>query len=46
LSRGCGAGKSSGFAFCLEATGFEQTDTHLIASFDEETFPSYDVHEV
>jgi ribosomal protein L11 methyltransferase len=30
----------------LEATGFEQTDTHLIAYFDEETFPSYDVHEV
>jgi ribosomal protein L11 methyltransferase len=30
----------------LEATGFEQTDTHLIAFFNEEDFPSYDVNEV
>lgn len=28
----------------LNATGFEQTDTHLLAYFEEEHFPSYDVH--
>lgn len=28
----------------LQATGFEQTDTHLLAYFEEETFPSYEVH--
>jgi ribosomal protein L11 methyltransferase len=30
----------------LNATGFEQTDTHLIAYFEEDTFLSYEVHEV
>ena len=30
----------------LEATGFEQTDTHLIAYFNEDAFPSYAVNEV
>ena len=30
----------------LEATGFEQTDTHLVVYFEEETFPNYEVHEV
>jgi ribosomal protein L11 methyltransferase len=30
----------------LSTTGFEQTDTHLIAYFEEESFPSYDVHEL
>lgn len=28
----------------LPATGFEQTDTHLIAYFEEETFQSYEVY--
>jgi ribosomal protein L11 methyltransferase len=32
--------------FGLDATGFEQTDTHLVAYFAEEQFPSYNVHEV
>ncbi|HYH14898.1 MAG TPA: 50S ribosomal protein L11 methyltransferase [Flavisolibacter sp.] len=27
----------------LGATGFEQTDTHLLAYFEEDAFPSYDV---
>ena len=30
----------------LQASGFEQTETHLLAYFNEEAFPSYDVHEV
>jgi ribosomal protein L11 methyltransferase len=30
----------------LAPTGFEQTDTYLLAYFEEERFPSYDVHEV
>jgi ribosomal protein L11 methyltransferase len=30
----------------LNASGFEQTDTHLLAYFEEEAFPSYDVHEL
>lgn len=30
----------------FNATGFEQTDTHLIAFFEEEAFQSYDVHGV
>jgi ribosomal protein L11 methyltransferase len=30
----------------LDATGFEQTDSHLVAYFEEVRFPSYDVHEV
>src|SRR4051812_23228052 len=30
----------------LKATGFEQTDTHLIAFFNEEAFPSYNVNEL
>lgn len=28
----------------LGATGFEQTDTHLLAYFEEDAFPSYDVN--
>lgn len=28
----------------LNATGFEQTDTHLLAYFEENDFPSYDVY--
>lgn len=28
----------------LGATGFEQTETHLLAYFDEEAFPSYEVN--
>lgn len=45
------AGESSqevliGQLSALDATGFEQTDTHLIAYFKEAAFPSYDVHEV
>ena len=30
----------------LDATGFEQTDTHLLAYFEEENFKSYDVNEL
>jgi ribosomal protein L11 methyltransferase len=30
----------------LAATGFEQTETHLLAYFEEEAFPSYEVYEV
>lgn len=30
----------------LNATGFEQTNMHLLAYFEEEHFPSYDIHEV
>ncbi|OLY92545.1 [LSU ribosomal protein L11P]-lysine N-methyltransferase [Cnuella takakiae] len=30
----------------LGATGFEQTNTHLLVYFDEEGFPSYEVNEV
>jgi ribosomal protein L11 methyltransferase len=30
----------------VNASGFEQTDTHLLAYFEEEAFPSYDVHEL
>lgn len=29
----------------LGATGFEQTDTHLLVYFDEASFPSYEVNE-
>src|SRR6478672_4858309 len=28
----------------LGAAGFEQTDTHLLAYFEEDSFPSYDVN--
>ena len=28
------------------ATGFEQTETHLLAYFDENNFPSYDVKKI
>src|SRR5687767_8421631 len=30
----------------LGATGFEQTDTHLLAYFEEDNFKSYDVNEL
>lgn len=30
----------------LNATGFEQTETHLLAYFEEEDFQSYAIHEV
>lgn len=30
----------------LDATGFEQTDTHLLAYFDEKNFPGYEVNDV
>ena len=30
----------------LGATGFEQTETHLLAYFNEDAFPSYDVNEL
>ena len=35
-----------GLLSLLAATGFEQTDTHLIAYFEEENFASYDVYAV
>jgi ribosomal protein L11 methyltransferase len=30
----------------LNATGFEQTETHLLAYFEEDAFPGYEVHEL
>lgn len=35
-----------GLLAVLSATGFEQTDTHLIAYFEEESFQSYEIHGV